>query len=230
MPITRLQMGIAALLALLLHGGLAVWLGRIEPATLPDPPPLRVSLLAPVAEATVAAAPAVPEPPLPVAEPLPEPPPKPRPAPKPRPVPEPAPKPEPEPEPELREVVAEPQPVTPPVAEAASEPAPPEPVVAQPDEEAAARYEQLLLAWLERHKRYPRRAKRLRIEGEGMLRLRIGRDGKTLHVAIAQSAGNRLLDRAMLEMARRANPFPPFPEQDPRAELEFSVPVVFMLR
>jgi len=78
----------------------------------------------------------------------------------------------------------------------------------------------LLIAWLEKHKKYPKRAKRMRVEG----------GGKTQQVTLEQPTGNRLLDKAVLEMAAKASPFPPMPENDPRQELEFLVPVVFALR
>ncbi|MFV2067341.1 MAG: energy transducer TonB [Pirellulales bacterium] len=97
------------------------------------------------------------------------------------------------------------------------------------DAVATAQYEQLFVAWLRKHKRYPRRAKRLRIEGEGMLRILIDRTGRTQQVSLEQRTGNRLLDQAALEMAQRADPFPPLPENDPRRELEFIVPVAFVL-
>lgn len=89
----------------------------------------------------------------------------------------------------------------------------PEPRPAPLDAASVARHEQLLVAWLERHKRYPRRAKRLRIEGEGMLYIRIDRTGQTRKVTLARSTGDRLLDKAAPEMAQQANPFPPFPEK-----------------
>ncbi|MCF6282586.1 MAG: energy transducer TonB [Candidatus Polarisedimenticolaceae bacterium] len=95
---------------------------------------------------------------------------------------------------------------------------------------ATAKYEQLLVTWLEKHKKYPRRAKRMRIEGEGWLRILIDRTGRIQHLTLEQRTGNRLLDRAALEMAKRADPFPPMPENDPRRELEFIVPVLFALR
>jgi len=98
------------------------------------------------------------------------------------------------------------------------------------DRAATIRYEQLLAAWLEKHKKYPARAKRLRIEGEGILRIVIDRTGQTRRVSLEQRTGNRLLDKAALEMVQRANPFPPMPENDTRGKLEFIVPVAFLLR
>lgn len=107
-------------------------------------------------------------------------------------------------------------------------PAVPEPIAL--DATATARYDQLLVAWLEKHKKYPRRAKRLRIEGEGKLRILIKHDGQVEKASLEQSTGNRVLDKAALDMAKRANPFPAMPDNDPRTTLEFVVPVAFLLR
>jgi len=230
------QMSGALLLALLLHGGIAFWLTLPTPERplLPPPEqPLRVSLSAMVAESTTAAAPVEPPPPKP------QPKPKPAPQPEPKPVLEPPPmvqkpalkpqaeaepKPEPEPEPpeQRPEIVEAPTPL--------QEPAPVTPSPAPLDAVATARYEQLLVAWLEKHKQYPRRAKRMRIEGEGQLRILIDRTGQTQKITLEKPTGNRLLDQAALNMAKRANPFPPMPNNDPRKTLEFIVPVVFALR
>ncbi len=238
MTITRLHMSVMLVLALVLHGALALWLAPPQPIppALPPEAPLRINLLAMVAEETVSA-----EPPPPAAQPLPEPEPLPEPVPAPEPPPEPEPEPPPKPEP-LPEPVPQPEPVqkTPPlpappqepVVEAVPEVEPPpavEAVSVPLDAAASVRYEQLLVAWLEQYKKYPRRAKRLRIEGEGVLRIRIDRSGQTLQVSLDEPTGNRFLDKAALEMAQRANPFPPMPDNDLRAELEFRVPVTFQL-
>ncbi|NOY63319.1 MAG: hypothetical protein GXP10_09260, partial [Gammaproteobacteria bacterium] len=87
--ITRLQMSMTLLIALLLHGGIAMWLALPTPAPVlpakPSPPLLHVSLLAAVAETTTAP-PAVVSPP--VVKPTIKPPPKrvipPKPKPKPK--------------------------------------------------------------------------------------------------------------------------------------------------
>jgi protein TonB len=225
MTITRLHISVTVLIALALHGGLALWLTLPTLAPLPPPqtPPLRINLLAAVADNTVNAPIEAPEPPPePVSEPVAEP--VPLPVPEPQPVVKPAPEPQPPtphrpPEPEQR-----PEPV-----QKVQQPTPAEPSVVPLDAVATARYEKLLVAWLEKHKKYPRRAKRLRIEGEGMLRILIDRAGRTQQVTLEQRTGNRLLDKAALEMARRADPFPPMPDSDPRRELEFIVPVAFLL-
>jgi len=224
MSITRLHMSATILVAMLLHGGIAIWFSLPEPAPQPVPvQPLRINLLAAIAETTTNVSSAITEPPI-----------KPEPVIQPAPVKPQAPaKPVPEPQQiELQPAKNTPEPHEP-VAEAVEEiaqPAPAEPSPTILDAAATARYEQLLVAWLEKHKKYPRRAKRLRIEGEGMLRILIDRTGQTQQVSLAQPTGNRLLDKAALAMAQRANPFPPMPENDPRRKLEFIVPVAFVLR
>jgi protein TonB len=146
---------------------------------------------------------------------------------KPQPVVKPIPVPQP-PTPRLVNNVPEPEQLPEPIQEMV-QPAPAASSVAPLDAVATERYEQLLVAWLEKHKKYPRRAKRLRIEGDGMLRILIDRTGRTQQVTLEQRTGNRLLDKAALEMAQRADPFPPIPENDPRRELVFIVPVAFVL-
>jgi len=218
-------MSVTILLAMLLHVGGALLLSIPEPKKITEPvTPLRVNLLATVAETTVVAS-------RPESKPLIKPKPmKPKQAPiKPKQTP-------------VKPTLAKTKPVIEQrVAKQAvvKEPALPshdeaeisaDPIVAVADAVATARYEKLLVAWLEKHKQYPRRAKRLRIEGEGMLRILIDRDGQTLKISLEQRTGNRLLDKAALEMAQRANPFPEMPANDPRNELEFIVPVAFVLR
>ncbi|HEB63614.1 MAG TPA: energy transducer TonB [Gammaproteobacteria bacterium] len=230
--ITRLHIGITLLIALLLHGGLAVWL--VLPAKEPLPEPIkqivRINLQAAVAKTTVTT-------PVPIVEPPTDPVQKPKIEPKPTPAPVSKPKPKPTPKPVIQETPPEPQPVAPPTPEPVK---PPEiiqevislPVESKPmplDAVATAKYEQLLQAWLEKHKKYPKIAKRMRIEGEGVLRISIDRMGQIQQISLEQSTGNRLLDKAALEMAEEANPFPAMSKNDPRQSLEFFAPVVFVL-
>lgn len=201
-------MSLTLLIAALLHVSVALWLSVPETVSPPkQKQPLKISLLATIAETTTNVVNEI----IPPKK-------KPKPEIKPAPVkPQTPVKPIPEPEKVEQQVEKIPEPII--------EPTPP-----APDATATARYEQLLVAWLEKYKKYPRRAKRLRIEGEGMLRILIDRSGQTRQISLAQPTGNRLLDKAALEMAQRANPFPPMPQNDPRAQLEFNVPVAFVLR
>ncbi len=232
MTITWQHMSIALLIAFALHSGIAFWLTLPEPQPTPPEQTLRVSLLATVAETSTAAEPVTPPPQKKAKPPTPpKPRPKPEPAPElvvqklappPEPVIEPTPQPEPLPLETAPEIVAAPAPIP--------KPNPAESMPVPLSAAATAEYEQLLVAWLEKQKKYPKKAKRMRIEGEGLLRILIDRNGEAQKITLEQRTGNRLLDKAVLEMAARANPFPPMPENDLRQTLEFIVPVVFALR
>lgn len=91
-------------------------------------------------------------------------------------------------------------------------------------------YYALLLAWLERHKDYPREARARRREGTAMLQVEMDRNGRVLSYGIRQSAGHGVLDSAVEQMIRRAQPLPPLPPEMPQQRLSFVVPVEFRLR
>lgn len=94
---------------------------------------------------------------------------------------------------------------------------------------AKADYNALLLAWLEKHKKYPRRARKRGQEGVVMLYLSIGRNGDLLDFRIKESSGYRLLDKATLEMLKRAAPLPPVPAGIQVDRLEFVLPMQYFL-
>lgn len=94
----------------------------------------------------------------------------------------------------------------------------------------AADYMSQLRAWLEKHKEYPSRARRRRIEGTALLVFVMDRDGRVLSHRIERSAGDASLDRAVEDMIERAQPLPPMPDSFRQARLEVRVPVQFMLR
>jgi len=206
MTITRLHIVMALLVTLVLHISLAIGLSLSASAPLSKPAlPMRLSVLMPVAEKTVSEATSEAKSSPPPKKIIQKPPPEPKHSTKPEII---------EPEPEI--VMQE-------------SPPPMENKVAPLDAASSIRYEQLLVAWLEKHKKYPRQAKRLRIEGEAIVRILIDRRGKIQQVILEQGTGNRMLDKAVLAMTQRADPFPPMPEHDPRQKLEFMVPVAFLL-
>jgi protein TonB len=90
-------------------------------------------------------------------------------------------------------------------------------------------YEFLLEAWLEKHKKYPRRAKLRNWQGTALLRFTIDRDGNVLDYRIEESSGHAVLDEEVEAMIRRAAPLPPAPAAVQSARLEFAVPVRFFL-
>lgn len=95
---------------------------------------------------------------------------------------------------------------------------------------ARVRYEELLFAWMNRHKEYPMLAQRRGLEGRGSLRVRIGRDGRVLERVLVSSTGQPVLDQAALDMVRRANPFPAVPEGYAGPSFEFVAPIEYRLR
>jgi protein TonB len=216
------------ILVLALHGlgalALLTWRTPIIPlettpaAVMIDLPPLPAPVIA------------RPDPPKPVKQAEPEPP-----AP---PAPKPAvalPLPEPKLPPRRVEPPRQPEPApTPPVAAAPPESAAAPPIMAArpaaPPPSALPSYQGLLLAQLERNKRYPREARLLHQEGVATLRFTLDRDGKLLAFNLERSSGHRTLDEEVLAMIQRAAPLPPFPPEMTESRLELVVPVRFSLR
>jgi periplasmic protein TonB len=95
---------------------------------------------------------------------------------------------------------------------------------------ARARYEELLFAWIDRHKQYPLLAQRRGLEGAAAVRIRIDRSGRVLERTLVGSTGQPLLDQAALDLVRRASPFPAVPREYAGSSFEFVAPVEYRLR
>lgn len=93
-----------------------------------------------------------------------------------------------------------------------------------------AAYEQVLAAWLDRHKYYPTSLRRRGIEGEGKLRVTIARSGRLLGVDVDSGFSHPTLADVSREWVRRAEPFPPVPESMAGEDFVFVVPVAFRLQ
>lgn len=63
-------------------------------------------------------------------------------------------------------------------------------------------------AKIERAKRYPRAARRMKIEGRPTVLFQINSDGSVKYVKLAKTSGNGILDKAALETVRDAAPLP----------------------
>lgn len=87
-----------------------------------------------------------------------------------------------------------------------------------------------LAVWLDKHKRYPSRARRRKQEGTVRLAFTIDRRGKVLEHAIVGSSGHQILDREVRAMLKRASPLPPIPGHFPEPKLSVVVPIAFSLR
>lgn len=91
-------------------------------------------------------------------------------------------------------------------------------------------YLRRLQAWLERHKAYPGRARRMRQQGTTLLRFAIDGEGRVLDHTVVESSGHPALDKAAARMLARARPLPRPPAGLVRTRLELTVPVRFVLR
>jgi len=174
---------------------------------------------------------------------LPQPPPRPV---RTLPVPKPIPQPELRPEiiPAAIDVVAEPAPApewlaasasevinaTQPAAQTASAPAPSAAASAASTQQALSLWQAQLLAHLQRYRRYPRQAERLRQQGISHVRFLVDRQGRISQPRIEHASGYRLLDEETLATVRRASPAPPPPPEVKGNPVEVVVPVSFYLR
>lgn len=96
--------------------------------------------------------------------------------------------------------------------------------------ELLSRYEQLISLWIQKFKQYPDEARRQSMTGETLVRIRIDRQGNIKYWALENSTGYALLDRAAIDMVKRANPVPAVPNDYPAGEtFDFLIPVNFRL-
>ncbi|WP_447725693.1 TonB family protein [Sphingomonas koreensis] len=94
---------------------------------------------------------------------------------------------------------------------------------------ARPNWEGLILAHLERFRRYPARARAARQQGIVHVRFTMNRAGMVLSSAVAKKSGFFMLDQAALDTLERAQPLPAIPEDRPDV-VEFTIPVEFFLR
>ena len=83
---------------------------------------------------------------------------------------------------------------------------------------------------LQRQKRYPKAAKRKKIQGTVVVSFIIRRNGSVAGVRIARRSGHGMLDQEVLAMVRRASPFPPIPANAGRSTITVTVPISFRAR
>lgn len=120
--------------------------------------------------------------------------------------------------------------VTPQTTNSEAQPAP-EMVVGGGNPAARIKYVRRLTAWLERHKRYPSKARRRREEGTVVLNFVINRSGELQSYKIVTASQYPALNDAVEKMIQRASPLPkpPADMQAGRSMVSFTVPVNFSL-
>lgn len=196
----------------------------VEMAPLPEPaPPPPPKVITPPQPPTP-----IEEPPLPKLAEAPKPTisvPKP-PKPKPKPAP---PKPEKKPEPPQEKPPAEQTVDTPPTTAPPAKSQAPAPSVAS-NSNALPTWQSDLLRHLAKFKKYPEDARRRGMQGVNRLRFVVDGEGKVLSYSLAGGSGSASLDRATMEMIRRAQPLPPPPKELlNNGSLEVVAPFVYSL-
>jgi TonB family protein len=77
---------------------------------------------------------------------------------------------------------------------------------------------------------YRYRSNQANEQGTAVLRLVMARDGRLLDVSIARSSGIIALDRGLIEAARAAAPYAPFPSGIPGPQVAFTLPFASVYR
>ena len=93
-----------------------------------------------------------------------------------------------------------------------------------------AKWQSRVLAWLNRHKRYPGGAKSRREQGTVRVSFAINASGNVISASISRSSGNSELDQAALDMVRRSSPVPAPPPEIAKSRMSLSLPVQFNLK
>lgn len=106
----------------------------------------------------------------------------------------------------------------------------PMPGASSRDSTALPGWKSLLVATLERNKRYPAQAQARGEHGVAELAFSIDRHGGVHHAHIVRSSGSSLLDGETLAMLERAAPLPPPPPELAGAEIAIVVPIRYNLR
>ena len=84
-------------------------------------------------------------------------------------------------------------------------------------------YEQYVRDQIQSNKYYPRRAQRLRKEGEVLVSFLIMPDGEISNSRVLRTSGIEVLDNAAVNAIKKSAPFEPFPEKIARSEWKFEV-------
>ncbi len=97
--------------------------------------------------------------------------------------------------------------------------------------EAKLTWQNRLLSHLARFKRYPEDARRRGLHGINSLRLVIDRNGTLVAYSLASASGSASLDRATLQLIRRAQPLPAPPaELFDGSQLEVIAPISYSIQ
>lgn len=94
---------------------------------------------------------------------------------------------------------------------------------------SARSWQSLLLAHLERRKRYPAEARAQRRQGVSYVRFSLDRQGRVVSAELERSSGHAALDREAIALLGRAQPLPKPPPEVAGDPIVLSVPVEFFI-
>src|SRR5690348_6317419 len=95
---------------------------------------------------------------------------------------------------------------------------------------ALPNWKSLLVAQLERSKRYPPEAQSRGEQGIALLAFSVDRSGRVHNARIVRSSGSNVLDQATLALVARAAPLPPPPPEITGSQIPISVPIHYNTR
>jgi len=107
--------------------------------------------------------------------------------------------------------------------------APAEGAVSLTSSNAPVAWQSVLLAHLEKHKHYPRKARRRGHEAVVLVRITINRNGTVINTKLTKQCPYRTLNHETLSLISRAQSLPPPPVEIKGKTVEFIVPIVFSL-
>ena len=94
---------------------------------------------------------------------------------------------------------------------------------------ALERYKYELRLFLESRKIYPESAKRLRQTGTVIIEFKVSPAGTLTDVNVSQASKSEVLNRAALDLVKRASSFKPFPKELQLSELQLKLPIEYVL-
>ena len=126
------------------------------------------------------------------------------------------------------------EPTPQPTPEPVEEIVPPAPVVEKQPEPARPKvdlgaYGRSIHRSVVKHRRYPRVARRLGLEGKALVTIRVNQEGALLSASIKRSSGEEILDKEALRMVRAAAPFKSLPVGFDKSAVTVVIPVKFKL-
>jgi TonB family protein len=95
--------------------------------------------------------------------------------------------------------------------------------------QARINYQDMVATLIARAKRYPERALKRGVIGDGSVRIEISSNGSVADIKIVQSTEAPILDEELKAMVDRAAPFPAFPRDLNKSVLAVIVPVSFRI-